>query len=91
MAQPYAFINERPQTATELKARLDLTKSAAEKFDLLNNHIRNVVVLPGQLVIIGDDSTAACTLEESRLMQVAWEIRHDVMAEGGDEIGRAHV
>ena len=82
MAQPYAFINERPQTATELKARLDLTKSAAEKFDLLNNHIRNVVVLPGQLVIIGDPTTAMCTPEENRLKQAAWSIRHSVMAEG---------
>jgi hypothetical protein len=83
MAQPYAFINERPQTATELKARLDLSKSAAEKFDMLNNHIRNVVVLPGQLVIIGDPTTAMCTPEENRLKQAAWGIRHSVMAEGG--------
>ena len=84
MPQPYAFINDRQQTSVELKARLHLGKHADAKFDVLNSHIRNVVVLPGQLVIIGDDSTAACTLEESRLMQVAWEIRHDVMAEGGD-------
>ncbi|AUG07600.1 hypothetical protein [Pseudomonas sp. S09G 359] len=86
MAQPYAFINERPQTATELKARLDLSKSAAEKFDMLNNHIRNVVVLPGQLVIIGDPTTAMCTPEENRLKQAAWSIRHSVMAEGGADV-----
>ncbi len=86
MAQPYAFINERPQTATELKARLDLSKSAAEKFDLLNNHIRNIVVLPGQLVIIGDPTTAICTPEEKRLNQAAWSIRHSVMAEGGADV-----
>lgn len=35
-------------------------------------------------MIIGDDSTAACTLEESRLMSTAWNIRHSVMAEDGD-------
>lgn len=84
MPQPYAFINERQQTSTELKARLRLGKYAQAKFDALNTHIRNVVVLPGQLVIIGDDSTAACTLEESRLMNAAWNIRHSVMADGGD-------
>ncbi|WP_226475808.1 hypothetical protein [Pseudomonas sp. MWU16-30323] len=84
MPQPYAFINERQQTSVELKARLRLGKHAQAKFDVLNSHIRNVVVLPGQLVIIGDDSTAACTLEESRLMSTAWNIRHSVMAEGSD-------
>ncbi|MDY0833989.1 hypothetical protein [Pseudomonas sp. SED1] len=84
MPQPYAFINERQQTSIELKARLRLGKHALTKFDVLNTHIRNAVVLPGQLVIIGDDSTAACTLEESRLMSAAWNIRHSVMAEGGD-------
>jgi hypothetical protein len=83
MPQPYAFINERQQTSTELKASLDLSGTVAKKFDLLNSHIRNVVVLPGQLVIIGDDSTAMCTPQESRLMQSAWDIRHSVMAEGG--------
>jgi len=84
MPQPYAFINERQQTPVELKTRLRLGKHAQAKFDVLNSHIRNVVVLPGQLVIIGDDSTAACTLEESRLMSAAWNIRHSVMAEGSD-------
>lgn len=83
MPQPYAFINDRQQTSVELKARLRLSKHAEAKFDVLNSHIRNVVVLPGQLVIIGDDSNAACTLEEARLMQAAWSTRHDVMAEGG--------
>jgi hypothetical protein len=81
--QPYAFINDRQQTSTELKARLDLSRPAAEKFDFLNSHIRNVVVLPGQLVIVGDHTTATCTPQEARLMQSAWGIRHSVMAEGG--------
>lgn len=46
MPQPYAFINERQQTSVELKARLRLGKHAQAKFDVLNSHIRNVVVLP---------------------------------------------
>src|SRR5450830_193967 len=84
MSQPYAFINDWQQTSVELKARLRLGKHAEAKFDMLNTHIRNVVVLPGQLVIIGDDSTALCKPEEHLLMQSAWRIRHSVMAEGGD-------
>jgi len=84
MSQPYAFINDWQQTSVELKARLRLSQHAEAKFDRLNTHIRNVVVLPGQLVIIGDDSTALCKPEEHLLMQSAWRIRHSVMAEGGD-------
>ena len=84
MPQPYAFINDRQQTSVELKARLQLGKHAEAKFDALNIHMRNVAVLPGQLVIIGDDTTPACTLEESGLMRAAWDIRHSVMAAGGD-------
>nr|WP_256673591.1 MULTISPECIES: hypothetical protein [unclassified Pseudomonas] len=83
VSQPYAFINDRQQTSTELKARLDMSRSAAEKFELLNSHIRNVVVLPGQLVLVGDDTTTMCTPQESRLKQAAWSVRHSVMAEGG--------
>ena len=68
MSQPYAFINDWQQTSVELKARLRLSQHAEAKFDMLNTHIRNVVVLPGQLVIIGDDSTALCKPEEHLLM-----------------------
>lgn len=84
MPQPYGFLNHRQQTSVELKASLRLSKHAEAKFDALNTHIRNVVVLPGQLVIVGDETVAARTPEESRLMCAAWDIRHSVMAHGGD-------
>lgn len=84
MPQPYGFLNHRQQTSVELKASLRLSKPAEAKFDALNTHIRNVVVLPGQLVIMGDETIAARTSEESRLMCAAWDIRHSVMAHGGD-------
>ena len=84
MPQPYGFLNHRQQTSMELKASLRLSKPAEAKFDVLNTHIRNVVVLPGQLVIVGDETVAARTSEESRLMCAAWDIRHSVMAHGGD-------
>lgn len=84
MPQPYGILNHRQQTSVELKASLRLSKPAEAKFDALNTHIRNVVVLPGQLVIMGDETVAARTSEESRLMCAAWDIRHSVMAHGGD-------
>ena len=84
MPQPYGFLNHRQQTSVELKASLRLSKPAEAKFDALNTHIRNVVVLPGQRVIMGDETVCARTSEESRLMCAAWDIRHSVMAHGGD-------
>lgn len=71
MSRPYSFINERMQTYFAIKASLPLGRRAAEKFDLLNAHIRNSTVAAGEIVIIGDDSTSACTAEEAELMRLA--------------------
>ena len=57
MQGPYAFINERPQPYPLLKLSLSLNLHTHTKFDLLNQHIRNTVVLPGQLVIIEPSAT----------------------------------
>ena len=80
MQGPYAFINERPQPYPLLKLSLSLNPNTQTKFDILNQHIRNTVVLPGQLVIIGDSRTASCTAEEARLMQSAANIKHALLA-----------
>jgi hypothetical protein len=80
MQGPYAFINERPQPYPLLKLSLSLNLHTHTKFDLLNQHIRNTVVLPGQLVIIGDNRTASCTAEEARLMRSAENIKHSLLA-----------
>ena len=80
MQGAYAFINERPQPYPLLKLSLSLNPNTQTKFDILNQHIRNTVVLPGQLVIIGDSRTAACTAEEARLMQSAANIKHALLA-----------
>lgn len=71
MSRPYSFINERMQTYFAIKASLPLGRRAAEKFDVLNAHIRNSTVAAGEIVIIGDDSTSACTAEEAELMRLA--------------------
>ncbi|EJM47301.1 hypothetical protein PMI26_01114 [Pseudomonas sp. GM33] len=74
MAQPLAFINSKSQTYASLKAQLGLTGIAKSKFDALNSHIANTVVLAGELVIIGDVSTSLSTSEEAYLMARASEI-----------------
>ncbi|VVP15652.1 hypothetical protein [Pseudomonas fluorescens] len=74
MAQPLAFINSQSQTYASLKAHLGLTGIAKNKFDALNSHIANSVVLAGELVIIGDVSTPSSTNEEAYLMARASEI-----------------
>jgi hypothetical protein len=80
MQGPYVFINDRAQPYPVLKQSLSLNPHTQTKFDTLNQHIRNTVVLPGQLVIIGDSQTAACTAEEARLMQSAANIKHALLA-----------
>lgn len=80
MQGPYAFINERPQPYSLLKLSLSLDPHIHTKFDTLNPHIRNTVVLPGQLVIIEDRRTASCTAEEAQLMQSAENVKRALLA-----------
>jgi hypothetical protein len=80
MQGPYAFINERPQPYPLLKLSLALDPHTQTKFDTLNQHIRNTLVLPGQLVIIGDSRTVACTAEEAQLMRSALNIKLALLA-----------
>ncbi|WP_313599218.1 hypothetical protein [Pseudomonas sp.] len=80
MQGAYAFINERPQPYPLLKLSLSLNPHAQTKFDTVNHHIRNVVVLPGQLVIIPDARTASCTAEEAQLMRSAQNIKQALLA-----------
>ncbi|RFD28318.1 hypothetical protein CER19_15775 [Pseudomonas sp. GL93] len=80
MQGPYAFINEQPQPYPLLKISLKLDPHSQTKFDILNSHIRNTVVLPGHLVIIGDSRTASCTAEEARLMRSAQNIKLTLLA-----------
>jgi hypothetical protein len=87
MSRPYSFINEHMQTYQALKANLPLGRRLADKFDVLNAHIRNNVVVAGELVIIGDDASAGCTAEEAELMRLA-AITHQTLVDndaGGDD------
>jgi hypothetical protein len=82
MSKPYVFINDRIQTYFTLKARV----GGGAKFDVLNAHIRNVVVMPGQLVIVSDGSTGIVTAEEMELMNLARNVHRQVKGAGGQLI-----
>jgi hypothetical protein len=82
MATPYSFINPRMQTYQGLKSSVSLAGKSLAKFDTLNAHIRDSVVLAGELVIIGDYSTKACTAQEAYLMRKATEVHHMLLING---------
>ena len=72
------FINDRIQTYFTLKSRV----GGGAKFDVLNAHIRNVVVMPGQLVIVSDGSTGSLSAEETELMTLAGNVHRQVRGSG---------
>ncbi|MHC8315643.1 hypothetical protein [Pseudomonas sp. LB3P31] len=82
MSEVYSFINPRVQPYSYLKSNLQLGKNTGAKFDILNAHIFNTVVLPGEIVIIGDHSTPFCTAEEAFYMRKASETHIALMTNG---------
>jgi hypothetical protein len=82
MATPYSFINPRMQTYQGLKSSVSLAGKSLAKFDTLNAHIRDTVVLAGEMVIIGDYSTKSCTSQEAYLMKKATEVHRMLLING---------
>jgi len=80
LSQPYAFINEPLQTYSDLKAKLGLPPGNGTKFDVLNSHVRNTLVMPGQLILMPDTTSPGCTAEEAWLMRSANEVKHAIFA-----------
>lgn len=76
------FINPRVQPYSYLKSMLQLGKNSMSKFDVLNTHVINTVVLPGELIIVGDNSTPSCTAEEAFYMKKASEIHSALVVNG---------
>jgi len=83
MSEARSFINSQAQSYESLKAGTRMSANQRAKFDVLNAHIVNSVVLPGELVIVGDPSTPSCTSHEAFLMAKAVGIHHDVELGGG--------
>ncbi|WP_213878100.1 hypothetical protein [Pseudomonas sp. dw_358] len=86
MAKPYAFINEHMQTFMAIQDRLRLNRQGLAKLNTLNGHLLNTVVMPGQLVVVGDDSTNSCSSEETELQRMGLQARQSLSAHqaGGD-------
>lgn len=71
MSEARAYLNLKLQNYHRLKSDLVLTGHSLEKFDVLNSHIANTVVRSGELIIIGDPTTASCTSQEAWMMRQA--------------------
>ncbi|MBV4520988.1 hypothetical protein KVG88_13015 [Pseudomonas sp. SWRI74] len=82
MSKAYIFINEHVQPYSYLKSNLNLGKKSSVKFDVLNSHVVNTVVLPGEIIIVGDDSVLICTAEEAFYMRKALEVHLAIMTNG---------
>ncbi|MDU8430852.1 hypothetical protein [Pseudomonas syringae] len=82
MAEVRTFVNPRTQTFESLKTNLALPKNTKAKFVALNSHISGGVVLPGELVIVGDASTPLSTAQEAFLMVKAAEVHRALLVNG---------
>ena len=83
MSEARSFINSKAQNYATLKNATPMNANQQAKFDVLNAHIVNAVVLAGELVIVGDPSTPSCTSHEAFLMGKAAGIHRDIVFNGG--------
>lgn len=84
MAQGY--VNERMTDYLSLKSQLmggSSTRQRSDHFDVLNRHLRPGLVMPGQLVIVPDNYSVMCSIEEAWLMRHAEQIRRGLEASAG--------
>ncbi|AIR89464.1 hypothetical protein [Pseudomonas cremoricolorata] len=82
MTQARAFINPTLRNYQALKSELALSGYSIGKFDSVNPHIYNSVVRSGELVVLGDASTPACTREEAYLMAKAAAVHAELLRSG---------
>ncbi|MET3054348.1 hypothetical protein ABXV19_21410 [Pseudomonas alkylphenolica] len=87
MSEVKSFINPHVQNYSYLKSNLQLGKNSSAKFDILNSHIVNSVVLPGEIIIVGDNSTPSCTAEEAFYMRMAANTHTALMTNGAQSDG----
>ena len=82
MSEARAFLNLKLQNYHRLKADLALSGHSLEKFDVLNAHVANTVVRKGELIIIGDYTTASCTSQEAWMMAQAAKVHVGLLHNG---------
>ncbi|WP_414157652.1 hypothetical protein [Pseudomonas sp. BNK-15] len=82
MSEARSFINSNAQSYESLKADTPMSANQRAKFDVLNAHIVDSVVVGGELIIVGDPSTPSCTSHEAFLMSQAEGIHHQLEVNG---------
>jgi hypothetical protein len=88
VSKPYVFVNDRPQSYHYLRDRLlAIPNGARPKFDQLNPYLLNNVVMPGEVVVVGDGPVHMCTPEETQLMQLAHDVRMSMIGASSTERG----
>ncbi|EPJ76194.1 MULTISPECIES: hypothetical protein [unclassified Pseudomonas] len=72
----YGYINQQATPYSFLKSQLWHAGllQGPDHFDVLNKHLRQGMVRPGELVIVPEMSSAYCSIEEAWLMRHAEEI-----------------
>ncbi|WP_296179072.1 hypothetical protein [Pseudomonas sp. UBA1879] len=70
--KPYVFINDQLQHYPTIKAQV----GGGAKFDHLNRHVYGTLVMPGQLMVVGDESTPRVSPEEAEMMRLAYGTHH---------------
>lgn len=73
-SKPYVFINDQFQHYPTIKSNV----SGGAKFDALNAYIRNTMVMPGQLIVVGDESTPKISAEEAEMVRLAYGTHHSL-------------
>lgn len=79
--KPYVFINDQVQHYPHIKAQV----GGGAKFDYLNRHIFNTMVMPGQLIVVGDESTAHVSAEEVEMEALAYGTHHSLFRNQADK------
>ncbi|WP_341959905.1 hypothetical protein [Pseudomonas sp. RC10] len=79
--KPYVFINDQVQHYPVIKAQV----GGGAKFDQLNAHVRNTMVMPGQLMVVADEATSRVTPEEAEMMRLAYGTHHSLFQHQADK------
>jgi len=70
----YMFINDQMQGYPAIRSQVN----GGAKFDALNAHIRNRMVMPGQLIVVGDESIRITSPEEAEMVRLAYGTYHSL-------------
>ncbi|MEQ5837670.1 hypothetical protein [Marinobacter sp. NFXS9] len=85
--EPGFHVVRQPMSLDELKHELYGSNSAVpNRFNELNPNLKGVV-LPGQMIVLGDPNGSECTLEEAQLMDVADQVNREVDELSEEEAG----